>query len=83
MMTCHRSRGTASTARPPAALVFIIALGSFGSAMASGTCGDPATPISAVQGNSPVAALKGSTVNIEGIVVGDYQGSSNRDSLRC
>ena len=36
-------------------------------------CGDPATPIHAIQGSGPTAALTGSRA-IEGVVVGDYQG---------
>jgi hypothetical protein len=37
-------------------------------------CGDPATPIHAIQGSGPSAALTGSRA-IEGVVVGDYQGA--------
>ncbi|ESS71426.1 extracellular nuclease [Methyloglobulus morosus KoM1] len=44
------------------------------------TCGDPATKISAVQGNGASTPLSGVT-SIEGIVVGDYQGTST-NSLR-
>jgi uncharacterized protein len=40
-----------------------------------GACGDPATPIHQVQGSSPTSPLAGGTVVIEGIVVGDYQGT--------
>ncbi|MHB1241869.1 MAG: ExeM/NucH family extracellular endonuclease [Gaiellaceae bacterium] len=36
-------------------------------------CGDPATPIHAIQGSGATAALTGSRT-IEGVVVGDYQG---------
>jgi predicted extracellular nuclease len=38
-----------------------------------GACGDPATLISAVQGSGATTPLAGSTVVVEGIVVGDFQ----------
>ncbi|HEY3232004.1 MAG TPA: ExeM/NucH family extracellular endonuclease, partial [Roseiflexaceae bacterium] len=38
-------------------------------------CGDPATLIHAIQGSGLLSPLNGATVTIEGIVVGDYQGS--------
>jgi predicted extracellular nuclease len=38
-------------------------------------CGDPATPIHAVQGAGAASPLAGSVVTIEGVVVGDFQGS--------
>jgi uncharacterized protein len=45
-------------------------------------CGDPATKISAVQGSSSITPLNGiANTAIEGIVVGDYQGTST-NSLR-
>jgi predicted extracellular nuclease len=40
------------------------------------TCGAPATPIDAVQGPGATSPLVGQVVDIEGIVVGDFQGSS-------
>ncbi len=36
-------------------------------------CGDPATFIHTVQGNGATSPLTGSSVSIEGVVVGDYQ----------
>jgi predicted extracellular nuclease len=47
----------------------------------TGDCGDPATLISAVQGEGLVSPLVGTQVVIEGIVVGDFQwgGSDNGD----
>ncbi len=44
-----------------------------------GNCGDAATLISAVQGSGSSSPLSGTSVEIEGVVVGDFQGS---DSLR-
>ncbi len=38
-------------------------------------CGDPATFIHDVQGNGTTSPITGSTVSIEGVVVGDYQGA--------
>jgi predicted extracellular nuclease len=38
-------------------------------------CGDPATPIHAVQGSGAASPLAGSSVQIEGVVVGDFQGT--------
>jgi predicted extracellular nuclease len=47
----------------------------------TGDCGDPATLISAVQGDGLVSPLVGTQVVIEGIVVGDFQwgGTDNGD----
>ena len=41
-----------------------------------GICGDPATPIHDIQGPGAASADVGNIREIEGIVVGDYQGSS-------
>jgi predicted extracellular nuclease len=38
-------------------------------------CGDPATRIHQIQGTGAVSGMIGRTVSIEGVVVGDYQGS--------
>ncbi|MFW5941684.1 MAG: ExeM/NucH family extracellular endonuclease [Chloroflexota bacterium] len=38
-----------------------------------GACGDPATFIHEVQGSGDTSPLVGNTVNIEGVVVGDFQ----------
>jgi predicted extracellular nuclease len=38
-------------------------------------CGDPATPIHAVQGNDATSPIVGNSVQIEGVVTGDYQAS--------
>ncbi|MBK8316553.1 MAG: ExeM/NucH family extracellular endonuclease [Acidobacteria bacterium] len=38
-------------------------------------CGDPATRVHAVQGSGATSPIVGSIVSIEGIVVGDYQGT--------
>ncbi len=45
---------------------------SFTTADAS-VCGDPATPIHTVQGSGAASPIAGSSVAIEGVVVGDYQ----------
>lgn len=39
-------------------------------------CGDPTTPIHDVQGPGAVSPLAGSQVTVEGVVVGDFQGSA-------
>lgn len=44
-----------------------------------GLCGDAATLISAIQGSGSATPMAGQQVEIEGVVVGDFQGS---DSLR-
>jgi predicted extracellular nuclease len=36
-------------------------------------CGDSATPIHAVQGSEAASQMRGDTVTVEGVVVGDYQ----------
>ena len=41
-----------------------------------GACGDPATAITAVQGSGSTSPLVGSTVIVEGVVVGDFQEAS-------
>ena len=41
----------------------------------SGTCGDPATPVSTIQGSGNLSPLTGLTVDVEAVVVGDFQGS--------
>jgi predicted extracellular nuclease len=38
-----------------------------------GACGDPVTTIAAIQGTAAASPLVGSVVNIEGVVVGDFQ----------
>ena len=40
-------------------------------------CGDPATPIHDIQGSAPVSPLVGQQLAIEGVVVGDYQGTGS------
>lgn len=45
-------------------------------AAAGMACGDPATLISAVQGSGNTTPLNNQSVQIEGIVVGDFQGST-------
>ncbi len=42
-------------------------------------CGDPFTPIYAVQGSGPASPLAGTDVAIEGIVVGDFQNNASPD----
>ncbi len=39
----------------------------------NGTCGAPATPPSSIQGSGPLSPLTGQTVDVEAIVVGDFQ----------
>ena len=41
-----------------------------------GNCGEPATRIHAVQGNGTATPISGTAVTIEGVVTGDYQGTS-------
>ena len=43
---------------------------------APAACGQAATPISQVQGTGDVSPLAGSTVTVEGVVVGDFEGPS-------
>ncbi len=43
----------------------------------SSACGDPATPIDVIQGSGSTSPLAGQTVDIEGIVVGSFQGSAH------
>lgn len=45
-------------------------------AAAGMACGDPATLISAVQGNGATTPMNNASVQIEGIVVGDFQGAT-------
>ncbi len=45
------------------------------------TCGDPATLISAVQGNGNATPLDGNSVTIEAVVVGDFQDDGNDDGF--
>lgn len=40
------------------------------------SCGDAATPVSAVQGAGTTSPLAGTTVTVEGVVVGDFEGST-------
>ncbi|MEJ8566154.1 ExeM/NucH family extracellular endonuclease [Elongatibacter sediminis] len=47
--------------------------GSVQALQSMGACGDPATLISAVQGDGPVSPMAGEPVVIEAVVVGDYQ----------
>lgn len=42
-------------------------------------CGNPATLISAIQGNTPTSPLNGAAATIEGIVVGDFQNNALPD----
>lgn len=41
-----------------------------------GRCGEPATNIGAVQGTAMISPMVGSVVNVEGVVVGDFQDGS-------
>lgn len=41
-------------------------------------CGDPTTPIHDIQGSGLVSGIVGSTVSIEGIVVGDFQDGASK-----
>ena len=43
-------------------------------------CGDPFTPIYAVQGNGAASPLVGTEVAIEGVLVGDFQNNGNPDN---
>ena len=43
-----------------------------------GQCGDPAIPISAIQGSGPSTPLDGEVMAVEGVVVADYQHTSIR-----
>lgn len=45
-----------------------------------GSCGDPATFIHEIQGSGLLSPLVGTTVVIEGIVVGDFQNNAQPDS---
>ena len=47
------------------------------------TCGDPATPIHAVQGSGAATPMNGAVVTIEGVVVGDYQGPASSTATTC
>ncbi len=40
------------------------------------TCGTPATPIHAIQGSGATSPVNGQVVDVEGIVVGSFQGTS-------
>lgn len=40
-------------------------------------CGDPATLISAIQGNGASSPMNGAPATVEAVVVGDFQGSDN------
>ena len=44
-------------------------------------CGSPTTPIHAVQGSGTASPITGSTVSIEGVVVGDYQAAGEFDGF--
>jgi predicted extracellular nuclease len=48
---------------------------SFSIASDVGACGAPATPIHTLQGSGDTSPLAGKTVTIEGVVIGDFQGS--------
>jgi hypothetical protein len=39
------------------------------------TCGATATPVSSIQGTAPLSPLTGQTVDVEAVVVGDFQGA--------
>ncbi len=43
-------------------------------------CGDPSTPIYAVQGSSLTSPLAGAEVAVEGVVVGDFQNNGSLDN---
>jgi predicted extracellular nuclease len=45
----------------------------------TGSCGDPATLIHAIQGSGATSPLAGTEVRIEGIVVGDFQNNASPD----
>lgn len=45
-------------------------------------CSQPATPIGQVQGTGDVSPLAGSTVTVQGVVVGDFEGASGSGTLR-
>ncbi len=45
-----------------------------------GMCGDPATFIHEVQGSGTASPLNGSTVEVEGVVVGDFQNNGQADN---
>ena len=45
-------------------------------------CAEPATPIAAVQGSGQASPLAGSTVTVQGVVVGDYEGGVGSGTLR-
>jgi len=45
-------------------------------------CSQPATPISQVQGTGDVSPLAGTTVTVQGVVVGDFEGASGSGTLR-
>ena len=45
------------------------------------TCGSPATPIHAIQGSGPTSLMSGQVVDVEGIVVGTFQGTSKLRSF--
>src|SRR5690554_5829403 len=47
-----------------------------------GACGDAATLISAIQGNSAISPLLGKAVVVEAVVVGDYQETSRSNPAR-
>jgi predicted extracellular nuclease len=53
---------------------------SFATAAQAFVCGDPATLISAVQGNGAASPIIGTEVVIEGIVVGDFQNNASLDN---
>lgn len=44
-------------------------------------CGTPATLINAIQGNGAASGMVGSVVEIEGVVVGDFQGNTGNGDL--
>jgi hypothetical protein len=43
-------------------------------------CGDPFTPVYAIQGSGPASPLVGTEVALEGIVVGDFQNNATPDN---
>ena len=45
---------------------------------AAAVCSESFTPIYTVQGNGPVSPIVGTEVEIEGVVVGDFQNNSER-----
>lgn len=60
---------------PPLALAAAMAA-ALCSPLAHAACGDPYTAIPTVQGSGSSTPLQGSTVTVQGVVIGDYEGAS-------